>query len=103
MKVHSLHDENGKLRAFEVTSTWVRMDPLLKILISVSGVSDVKRSWFNDDRVSFKYHGYDCVVNEPWGDNSRYWVGVISPTEYKLVDFESVAVAFKSYKGFTLL
>jgi hypothetical protein len=46
-----------------------------RILESVNGVSDVRRNWFNEDRFSFTFLGRACIVNEPFGDNSRYWIG----------------------------
>jgi hypothetical protein len=30
-----------------------------------------------DDRFTFVYLGSSCVVNEPLGDNSRYWIGPV--------------------------
>ena len=75
MKTFPILRENGSLLAFEVTSCWVTFAALYSILRSVNGVTNIKRNWFCDDRISFEFNGEPFVVNEPWGDNSRYWVG----------------------------
>jgi hypothetical protein len=103
MKTHPIHSSDGKLKAFEITSAWILFSPLLKILKSVSGVTEVKRQWFNEDRVIFKYHGIPAVVNEPWGDSSRYWVGLREPEAYTHIDLLPLQEAFDKYKGGTIL
>ena len=75
MKTYPIYRPDGSLFAFEITSAWLIFRPLYKILLSVDGVSDIHRNWFNDNRISFNFHSVQFVVNEPWGDNSRYWVG----------------------------
>jgi hypothetical protein len=67
--------------AFEVPnwrlSFW--RNTLVRVLESVPGVTEVRRggSWFSGDenRAYFLFHGVPFVVWEPWGDNSRYWIG----------------------------
>ena len=103
MKTYPITHPDGSLHAFEITSAWVRFGPLLNILKSVDGVSDIKRQWFNDDRISFKYHGEKAVVNEPWGDSSRYWVGFEEPDLSKQIDLSPIRDAFERYRGLTLL
>ena len=67
-----------------------------RLLSSVDGVSSFKRQWFDDDRYSFVYRGRRCVVNEPYGDNSRYWIG---PTESDPpLDMRAVHDAFVRFK-----
>ena len=62
----------------------------------MDGVTDVRRIWFKDDRFSFTFRGRSCVVNEPWGDNSRYWIG---PTEMEpQIDMRPVHDAFRKYR-----
>ena len=48
-----------------------------RVLTSVQGVFDFKRVRSGDDRFAFVYLGSSCVVNEPLGDNSRYWIGPV--------------------------
>lgn len=100
MKTYPIIRPNGTLRGFEITSSWFTFRPLFKILRSVKGVTDVRRNWFNDDRVTFKFHGKVAVVNEPWGDNSRYWIGLADPDAAIEIDISSIHDAFKGYRGF---
>ena len=83
------------MHAFEISSGWLTFGPLYKVLRSLKDVSDVKRNWFDDDRISFIYGGELFVINEPWGDNSRYWVGPKNPENSK-VDIAPLHEAFKN-------
>ncbi len=67
--------EDGSLFALEVTSAWISFRPPFRALRSVPGITNLKRNCFNEDRASFMYGGERWVVNEPFGDNSRYWIG----------------------------
>jgi hypothetical protein len=98
MRTHPILRDDGTLHAFEVTSAWVTFRPLFKILRSVSGVTDVKRQYFNDDRVAFIYRGVPFVVNEPWGDSSRYWIGPSDPTGSN-TDLRPLHEAFRQYNN----
>jgi hypothetical protein len=100
MRTYPMLRPDGSLRGFEITSSWLTFRPLLKLLRLVPGVSDVRRNWFNDDRVTFKFHGKQAVVNEPWGDNSRYWVGLEDPDASPEIDISPIHKAFKCYRGF---
>ena len=79
VKTYPIFREDGSMLALEVTSAWLTFRPLLSIMRSVPGVADVRRQYFNEDRIRFVYLGVECVINEPWGDNSRYWIGPKSP------------------------
>jgi len=100
METYPIRREDGSLRGFEITSTWLTFGPLLRLLRGVPGVTDVRRRWFNDDRVTFRFLGEKAVVNEPWGDNSRYWVGLAEPDASPEIDIAPVHDAFQSYGGF---
>ena len=98
MKTYPILRADGSMLAFEITSGWVTFRPLFKILRSVQGVTDVRRNYFNDDRLSFQYLGEPCVINEPWGDNSRYWVGPREAAASSL-NLASVNQAFQANRG----
>lgn len=102
MKTYPIYKDNGLLRGFEITGSWIRFGPLLRILRSVDGVTDVTRQRLNDDRVSFKFLGRNAIINEPWGDSSRYWVGLENPDENQEVDISPIHEAFKRYRGLTV-
>lgn len=96
MNTHPIKRPDGSLHSFEITSAWVTFRPLYHILRSTPGVTDVKRKWFNDNRVAFNFHGKPFVVNEPWGDNSRYWVGLENRGICEL-DITPLLHAFQNY------
>ena len=98
MKTYPIARLDGTLLAFEVTSGWITFRPLFRLLRSVDGVADVRRNWFNDDRVSFTYLGQACVVNEPWGDSSRYWIGPRDAAASAL-DMTPLLRAFDAHHG----
>lgn len=100
MKTYPLVRPDGSLRGFEITCIWLTFRPLFKLLRSVPGVTDVRRNWFKDDRVTFKFHGKAAVVNEPWGDNSRYWVGLEDPDASPDLDIAPIHEVFSRYRGF---
>jgi hypothetical protein len=76
MKTYPHIRPDGTVAYFEVSNLlpW-SLGFMRRLLTSVEGVSGYKRQWFNEDRFSFVYRGLPCVVNEPFGDNSRYWIG----------------------------
>ncbi len=84
--------------AFEVTSTWITFGPLRNVLSSIEGVASVKRHFIGDDRFSFSYLGERCVINEPWGDNSRYWIGPLNARASQ-VDMSPLRLAFQTYQS----
>jgi hypothetical protein len=95
MNTYPILRPDGSMLAFEMTSSWVTFGPLFRILRSVQGVTHVRRNYFHDDRLSFLYFGEACVVNEPWGDNSRYWVGP-REAETSSLDFAPINRAFEA-------
>src|SRR5690349_20746583 len=87
---------DGTVAYFEVSNLlpW-SLGLMRRVLHTVDGVTGYKRQWFNEDRFSFVYRGRSCVVNEPFGDNSRYWIG---PTEKEPpLDMSPVHNAFVEY------
>jgi len=86
--------------AFEVSSRWSVFRPLVRFLASVPGVTEVGRggNWFSGDenRAYFLFHGVPFVVWEPWGDNSRYWIGP-ADTKAAAPDLDPLMQAFRDY------
>lgn len=103
MKTYPIRQDDGSLRGFEIASTWGRFGPLFRILSSVDGVSEVTRQRGNEDRVAFLFHGHKGVIHEPWGDNSRYWVGLLDAEASRNVDISPIQEAFNEYRGLTFV
>ena len=96
MKTYPLHREDGKLHAFEIPNMWVTVGAIKRLLRSVDGVSDVKRTRTDDFRATFIFHGEPMAVWEPWGDNSRYVVVPIN--DESEVNLDSLHDTFKRHK-----
>jgi hypothetical protein len=97
MKTFPQYRDDGSLHSFEITSMWISLRPIFRILRGVSGVTEVKRNWFSDDRILFNYHGIEGMVNEPWGDSSRYWIGLRTANDSVEPSIEPIHSAFQQY------
>ncbi len=94
MKTWPLLKKDGRLCAFEIRSTPVTFGRIFRALRATEGVANVKRNWFSEDHITFSYRGEPFVINEPWGDSSRYWVGP-QDAETSKVDLTSLHKAFQ--------
>jgi hypothetical protein len=101
MQVHSLVRPDGqRAYAFEVSSSWSVFRPIVSVLESVPGVTDVRRGGHimsgDENRAYFLFHGVPFVVWEPFGDNSRYWIG---PADANMAapDLGPLIQAFREY------
>lgn len=101
MKIYPVTDAGGKVCAIEVDVAYIGFRTLADIIQSVSGVTDVYvRKHFSrsgDTRVKFRVHGREFVVVEPFGDNSRYWIGPAAMNGED-VDMSAIGDAIRSYK-----
>ncbi|MDH3623485.1 MAG: hypothetical protein OEQ49_06390 [Myxococcales bacterium] len=100
MKTYPIIDDVGSLRGFEIAVP-LSYRPIYRALRSVEGVTDVKRTWFNEDRMKFKFNGEPFIVWEPYGDNSRYWIGPADPPSEQ--DISPIHEAFERYRYSAML
>jgi hypothetical protein len=84
--------------AFEIGNTFITLRTISEILNSVRGVTGVRPTADADGRLLFEFGGESCVVNEPFGDNSRYWIGPAFPQQSAL-DARQLERAFASHVG----
>ena len=74
-----LAKDGGRTPAFEVENAYIGLATIVRLLGDVQGVTDVQRTnrpaKSSDVHISFKYQGTPWIVWEPYGDNSRYWIG----------------------------
>jgi hypothetical protein len=87
---------DGSIKHFQISSAWWSFRPIYRILRSVPGVRDIKRQWFNEDRIRFVYRDRNCLVNEPFGDNSRYLIHAWPVDE--TLDLRPIHDAFLAYR-----
>jgi hypothetical protein len=91
---------DGRLVAFEVENAYIGAAAVARLLEQAAGVSEVRRrrlfSGDGDVHVRFRHRGQPCIVWEPYGDNSRYWVGPESPEAFT-EDLREVERVFDEY------
>lgn len=91
---------DGRLIAFEIDNAYIGPAAVARLLGQASSVSDVKRrrlfSGDGDVHVRFKHQGQPCIVWEPYGDNSRYWIGPENPDTFA-EDLREVERVFEEY------
>ena len=100
MKTYPIYRKDGAIGGFEIANFYVSLwslRPLCRLIQSVDGVSNVRRQFCNDDRIIFTLKNEKCVVNEPWGDNNRYWIGPEIGIESEL-DLEPLHDAFQRHQ-----
>lgn len=102
MKTFPLVSEpDGRLRAFEVENAYIGPSAVAQVLRGTEGVTEVEpRRIFSRDcevHVKFKYRSHPCIVWEPYGDNSRYWIGPESEDSYT-EDMAPVEKSFANYR-----
>jgi hypothetical protein len=99
MKTYPMLEEGGTIRSFEISSGWLSAAPIMRLLEAVPGVVDVRRdrSTANDYWVTFSYNGVPCAVEEPWGDNSRLWIGPVDSASRR-TDMKPIHDQFLAYR-----
>lgn len=77
---------DGRLIAFEIENIYVGISAIAGLFQQISAITDVNRRRLfageSDIHVRFKYGGQPCVVWEPYGDSSRYWIGAETPDAF---------------------
>jgi hypothetical protein len=99
MRIYDLKAPDGSLRAFEVENTLLGRKRACRLAESIPGASIVRRSRLfrdTDDFCEFTLGGETFVIEEPWGDNSRYWVG--TKDEPRTNSLLAVRQAFECHK-----
>jgi hypothetical protein len=78
MRTFPIKDADGQMFAFEIRARLFAWR-LARCLRDIPGVSDVRpRRWWvgsADVHIRFLYQGREHIVWEPYGDNSRWWIG----------------------------
>ncbi|WIV96810.1 hypothetical protein [Kinneretia aquatilis] len=74
MRTHPTHDEEGRLLGFEISSLLGRRFAR-RIAASVPGARVLASNLRSDVFCEFEVAGETFIIEEPFGDNSRYWIG----------------------------
>jgi hypothetical protein len=92
--------EGGRTVGFEIDNAYVGTRAAASVLAGVEGVRNVRtrRPFSVRDRclVHFLYRDTDCIVVEPFNDNSRWWIG--QEEGGSPVDLGEIEAAFRAYR-----
>src|SRR5258707_955241 len=86
--------------AFEIENAYITAGSAARVLRTVPGVRGIRlRKWFrpSDYLVEFGFADREYAVLEPFGDNSRFWIGPKEP-ETGDIDITAVEAAFLAYR-----
>ena len=78
MRVRDLPNTEGKTNAFEVSNLLLTRSRACKVAEAIPGTKIVKRSRLlrdTDEFCIFTLGTDEFTIEEPFGDNSRYWIG----------------------------
>ena len=84
MKVYDIRDPQDRIFAFEIENLGVGRRGVCRIVERIPGAKVTRRpkflSWFREaEFCEFTVDGESFAAEEPWGDNSRYWIGPKPP------------------------
>jgi hypothetical protein len=100
MRVYPVVEKNGEIVAFEVENLLVGIRQIARILGAEPQVTVVRvRRLFAREGaplVRFALAGESFIVDEPFGDNSRYWIGPENPETFS-GSAGALAHAFEAY------
>lgn len=109
VKTYELKDDSGNLHAFEIPHMFFSSNGIARFIARCKGCEIVKiRRFFSreEEHVFFKFQGNEFVVWEPFGDNSRLYMGFVdsnkndSPTVIKLIEAVKLTPRFGIFKFF---
>ena len=78
MRVRDLPNSEGKTNAFEVSNLLLTRSRACKVAGAIAGAKIMKRSRLfrdTDEFCIFTIGPDEFAIEEPFGDNSRYWIG----------------------------
>ena len=99
MKTYPQRRPDGSVHSFEISNFLVTRQRIRAILRAVPAVADVELARDCEDRLRFRFHERPCLVTEPYGDNSRYWIGIENADDPLGLDLGPVERAFIENKG----
>jgi hypothetical protein len=103
MKVYDLKDKEGRNFAFEVGNALIGRAEVARIVGRIPGAIVTRKpkafSWSSEDEFcEWEINGVRFNAWEPFGDNSRYWIGP-NPPEWRS-EIQNVRNAFLQHRPF---
>ena len=84
MKTFPIKKKDGRLISFEIDNSDIWPQKIIKILSALKGVTNIQKkklfqrldeTYSDTIHFKFRYKNTEFIVWEPYGDNSRYWIG----------------------------
>ncbi len=84
MRVYEIRTDTGALHAIEVENIWVSRWAVARVVRALPGCTVTRwprrwSLWSDDEFCAFEINGVKFVAWEPFGDNSRFWIGPEEP------------------------
>jgi len=107
MRVYDLKDKSGRIFAFEVDNFWLGRGGVATVVQTIPGASfrrAIPAGYADEQFCEFELDGARFVAWEPFGDNSRYWIGPKPPIFSENVDVVRDAfIAYEPRKWFSTI
>lgn len=103
MKVFISANKLGKPVSFEIDNTYLGRKGFVRVIQKIPGAVIIRGpkklfSWFMEDEFcEFEVNGQRFIAEEPFGDNSHYWVAT-TPSARACSELEIVIDQFKLQK-----
>jgi hypothetical protein len=98
MRTYDLKDKMSRVFAFEVSNLLLARQSLCKIILTIPNAKIIRKpKRFSSEEIfcEFKVGDQRFTAMEPFGDNSRYWIGPEPPKWCKQIS--EVQKAFVRY------
>ncbi len=96
MKIFEGHDTDGQLVYFEVPNTLLSRKAAVKIIKEIPNVEILKNYKRDDIFCTFKLGNRVFEIMEPFGDNSRYYIG--EPIAQSSEELKMIKEKFSTHK-----
>ena len=93
MKTYPLLSDTEEFIGFEISNTWIHPKRIVKLLrnnLKLESVENQKFFSSSDIRIEFRYKNQNYIIFEPFGDSSRYWVGLLALDKKKVYDYSDM-------------
>ena len=102
MRTYPLTDQTGAIFAFEVPNAFLSPRAVSRLVRSNLGAivtAGPYGFWSTSEiRLRFRYAGTEFEISEPFGDNSRYWVGPAGAKPSRVPAIDQLLDAFNEYR-----
>ncbi len=102
MRTYPLTDDSGAIYAFEVGNAFLSPREVARLVRASLGASITAGpqgyTSANDMRLRFHYAGTEFEVIEPFGDNSRYWIGPAGDKPTRVPEIDDLLEMFRVYR-----